>query len=221
MSYFKNDFFTFFEELEKNNNKEWFHANKSRYNQFVKIPFENFTSEFIFEIQNRDATLKIEAKECILRINKDIRFSKDKSPYNLHVTAFISNGGRKDKTIPGLYIRLSREMTGIMGGCYNPNKEQLHNLRNAIFRNKVEFNNIIKNSTFTNKFGELKGEEMKRVPKEWVPKVEEVPLLIKKQFYVASELNPQRMLQDNFMDSVLEHWEALNPFNAFLLKNLN
>lgn len=74
MQYFTEDFVNFFKELEQNNHKEWFHANKKRYDLSIKKPFEVFVDRMIQEIQKYDPTLEIEAKDCILRINKDIRF---------------------------------------------------------------------------------------------------------------------------------------------------
>jgi uncharacterized protein (TIGR02453 family) len=125
MKYFTSDFVEFFKDLAKNNHKEWFHQNKKRYELSVKNPFTLFLNDLITEIKKYDTTLEIEPKDCILRINKDIRFSKDKTPYNLHYTAFISKGGKKDKSIPGLFLRVSPEEIGIMAGCFGVSKEQL------------------------------------------------------------------------------------------------
>ena len=106
MQYFTEDFINFFKELAANNHKEWFHENKKRYESSVKKPFTVFVGKMIEEIQKVDADLMIEPKDCILRINRDIRFSKDKTPYNLHYTAFISRGGKKDKSIPGFFYSI-------------------------------------------------------------------------------------------------------------------
>lgn len=117
MKYFTDDFAKFFKDLAKNNHKEWFHENKKRYESSVKYPFTLFLKDLITEIQKFGTALDIEPKDCILRINKDIRFSKDKTPYNLHYTAFISKDGKKDKSIPGLFLRFSPEEIGIMACC--------------------------------------------------------------------------------------------------------
>ena len=166
MQYFTEDFVAFFKDLGKNNHKEWFHENKKRYETSIKKPFETFVGAIITEIQKQDPALQIEPKDCILRINKDIRFSKDKTPYNLHYTAFISNGGRKDKSVPGIFLRFSPEMVGIMGGCFGPTKEQLQKIRTTIYKNPKEFTELIENTDFVQKFGEIRGEVMKRIPKE-------------------------------------------------------
>ena len=102
MQYFTQDYLDFFTELHQNDHKEWFHSQKKRYEISVKAPFERFIGDLIDRTQEHDPALQITAKECILRINRDIRFSKDKTPYNLHRRAFVSQGGRKDKSIPGI-----------------------------------------------------------------------------------------------------------------------
>lgn len=167
MQYFTEDFITFFQELTANNHKDWFHTHKKRYETSVKKPFEMFTGAIIQEIQKHDSSLKIEPKECILRINRDVRFAKDKSPYNVHYTAFISSGGRKDKSIPGIFLRFAPDRIGIMGGCFGPSKEQLHSIRTAISTDQGVFRSLLENSDFVNTFGTIQGDVMKRIPKEW------------------------------------------------------
>jgi len=104
--------------------------------------------DLITEIRKFDSSLMIEPKDCVLRINKDIRFSKDKSPYNLHYTAFVSKEGRKDKSIPGIFLRFSPEMVGIMGGCFGPSKQQLEKIRMTISANPKRLRKLLENEDF-------------------------------------------------------------------------
>ncbi|MBW1294121.1 DUF2461 domain-containing protein [Aquimarina litoralis] len=218
MPYFTHDFVTFFEELEQNNHKEWFHANKKRYEQSVKKPFEIFVSRMIQEIQKFDAALQIEPKDCILRINRDIRFSDDKSPYNIHYTAFISKGGRKDKSIPGLFLRFSPVMVGIMGGCFGITKEQLHNLRTTMSQDISEFRKLIDNEHFVQRFGEIKGRALKRIPKEWKETYEKEPLIANKQFYFVGEESPSLLTSESLIEELMEYWKVMRPVNEYLTK---
>jgi len=142
MSYFNDDFINFFKDLAANNNKEWFHANKKRYASNVKKPFENFLCDLIAEIQKHDPTVQVEPKHCMGRINRDIRFSADKTPYNLHYTAFVSRVGKKDKSVPGIYLRFSPESIGVMAGSHGLDKDQLNNVRTSIKNNLSEFQNF-------------------------------------------------------------------------------
>jgi len=96
MSYFTKDFIKFLKGLNKNNEREWFHANKKDYVTHVKDPFKAFVQLIIDKMQKVDPTVVITPKDAIFRINRDIRFSKDKTPYKTNVSAAISAGGRKD-----------------------------------------------------------------------------------------------------------------------------
>ena len=218
MIYFTSDFVNFFKELSSNNNKEWFHEQKPRYEKSVKKPFENFVADVILEINKRGAGITCVAKDCILRINRDIRFSKDKTPYNLHRTAFISKGGRKDKSIPGLFIRLTPEMVGVMGGCFGPDKGQLKAIRDAIARDPKMINKLIGAKAFKEKFGEMKGDKMKRIPKEYVEAAAKEPLILNKQYYFTAEENPGLITSESLMDVLLEYYDAMKPLNRYLEK---
>ena len=100
MSYFSEDFLRFFKELAGNNNKEWFDLNRKRYFKEVKDPFHHFIEDLIAAVQKEDSNVNIAPKDAIFRINRDVRFSKDKTPYKLQVSAIISKGGKKDKVSP-------------------------------------------------------------------------------------------------------------------------
>ena len=220
MQYFTQGFLSFFAELEKNNNTQWFHANKQRYEQDVKLPLTNLVTDIIEQMQSEGEAIEVTAKDCILRVNRDIRFSKDKSPYNLHCTAFVSRAGRKDKSIPGLFIRLATDEIGIMGGCYQPSTKQLSAIRSAIAKKSDEFTQLIQQQDFVNRFGELRGEQAKRLPKEWQEDVEQQPLLANKQFYFST-MQPAAMLtQNDLLDELMAYWRAARPLNQFLLKAL-
>ena len=98
-TYFNHQFVDFFKELSKNNNTQWFNENKKSYETHVKLPFIKFIDDLIIEMSKLDETIAIEAKDAITRINRDIRFSKDKSPYKMHVSAIISAKGKKVKEV--------------------------------------------------------------------------------------------------------------------------
>ncbi|WP_025665872.1 DUF2461 domain-containing protein [Aquimarina megaterium] len=218
MHYFTEDFVAFFKELAKNNHKDWFHENKKRYEASVKKPFEVFVDTMIREIQKLDPALQVESKNCVLRINRDIRFSKGKSPYNLYYTAFISNGGRKDKSIPGIFLRFSPEMVGIMGGCFGPSKEQLHKIRTTISKSPNVFRNLLEEKSFVQKFGEIRGETMKRIPKEWQDTCKKEPLIANKQFYFVGEEAPGLICSDVLVEEMMAYWQTMRPVNEYLLK---
>ncbi|MBX2871565.1 MAG: DUF2461 domain-containing protein [Saprospiraceae bacterium] len=216
MAFFTDDFCGFFRELAKNNNRDWFHDHKKRYEASVKKPFEAFVAEMLDRINKEDPRVQITPKDAILRINRDIRFSKDKTPYNLHRTAFLSAGGRKDKEIPGFFLRLSPEMIGVMAGAYQPSKENLQKIRTSITNNTSDLNKILDNKSFIDKFSAIKGEQNKRIPKEFQTAAATIPLVANKQFYLMTELSSDWITKDDLVDHLMTYYHTARPFNDFL-----
>ena len=216
MKYFTEDFSHFFRALQANNTKDWFDQNRNRYKKSIKEPFEKCRTDLIEQMQAFDPELIITPKDCRLRINRDIRFSKDKTPYNTHYSALVSTTGKKDKSVPGLFLRFSADTIGIMGGCYMPNKEQLHNIRTAIASDPATFRKIIDEPGFVDKFGEIRGEEHKRLPKEFQAAAASEPLLTKKQFYFMIEVPAVLIPTEKLLPTILDYWHTARPFNDFL-----
>jgi len=216
MRYFNKDYLEFFKELAPNNNKEWFDNNRKRYLISVKEPFKKFVTDLIQEISKRDDEVQIEAKDAIFRINRDIRFSKDKTPYKLNNSAIISKSGRKDKNYPGIYIELSPDKFRFYGGVYMPDAGQIQKIREAIVNQGDEFSRILNNKDFKSKFGEMKGERNKRIPKEFRELAKTQPLLFNKQWYHFAELPPEIILQNVFMETILEYTLTASKMRIFL-----
>ena len=193
--YFDNTFIEFFRMLAKNNDRGWFLENTQAFESNVKKPFEAFVAGLIEKIDSRYGSLKIDAKDCILRFHRDVRFSKDKTPYNVHCTAFISPAGKRDKTFPGLFIRLSAESVGIMGGCYSPSVEQTQRVRQSIIENPDLFSSLCVDKTFTNKFGCIQGDRLKKTPKHLSHLTQYDPLVLNKQWYFVAERKPALIMQ--------------------------
>ncbi len=221
MGYFTKDFILFLKELNNNNNREWFAENKKRYEQSVKTPFENFIQDMIFRIQEDDENLMITPKEAIFRIYRDIRFSKDKTPYKTHVSAVIVNGGRKNYTDPGIYLELNSKVLRFYGGIYQMTKEQLQNVRNYIASNLNEFASLQKDKKFKKYFGGILGEKNKRIPKEFTDIVEIEPLIANKQFYYFSEMEINKILSNSLTKDLMKIYSAVKPMNRFLKQALN
>lgn len=216
MRYFNKDYLEFFKELAPNNNKEWFDNNRKRYLISVKEPFKKFVTDLIQKISKQDEEVQIEAKDAIFRINRDIRFSKDKTPYKLNNSAIISKSGRKDKNYPGIYIELSPDKFRFYGGVYMPDTRQIKKIREAIVNQEDEFSRILSNKDFKSKFGEIKGERNKRIPKEFRELAKTQPLLFNKQWYHFAELPPEIILQNDFMETILEYAFTASKMRIFL-----
>ncbi|HMS66631.1 MAG TPA: DUF2461 domain-containing protein [Saprospiraceae bacterium] len=221
MKFFTEDFQNFFKDLSQNNHTNWFHAHKNEYETHVKKPFEQLIGDLISEISKHEDLGNITIKDCILRINKDIRFSKDKSPYNTHVTAFISKGGGKDKSIPGLFLRLSTESIGIMGGCFGPDKTQIDQIRKFIQDNLSSFQSINSSPAFISKYGKIQGESLKRIPEDLVDIAQTEPLILNKQWYFVTEMDASFLQNPKLFSEIMECYHTAKPINDFLTKAIS
>ena len=220
MPYFSQDFLDFFKELAANNHKDWFDENRKRYHKSVKTPFYKILEDAIAEIQKVDPTIQIEPKHAAFRINRDIRFAKDKTPYKTNVSGIISPDGKKDKTTPGIYMELSPEHFRIYGGVYMLDKDQLYDLRDAISDNLEEFSRIISNKKFLKTYTEIRGEKNKRIDKEFREAAEIQPLIFNKNMYFFNSMAPETVLKENLMEIVMEHYHLGLPFSQFVRKHV-
>ena len=128
-TFFKVGFFEYFIELSSQNQKSWFDENKKRYETEVKLPFLQFVDRLIELMTLENPEYKgLTAKECVFRIYKDTRFSKDKTPYKTFCSASLQIGGRKTMWPGGIYFELGAESCSVYSGVYLPEKEDLYSL---------------------------------------------------------------------------------------------
>lgn len=215
MKYFEKEFIQFFKELEDNNYKEWFHSNKKRYEAFVKKPMVQLVTDLVEELKKLDPEITVEPKKCLGRINRDIRFSKDKTPYNIRFFAHVTKGEKMDP-LPVIAFRFGGRDAGIMTGFYNPNKDRLKRIRDKIKADPNTFKKLYSAKKFTDKFGSIQGDVNKRIPAEFKALVEQEPLIANKQFYYMKEVKPTIILQDDLIHTLLDYWKAAKPLNDFL-----
>jgi uncharacterized protein (TIGR02453 family) len=216
MAWFTNDLNAFFKDLAKNNNKEWFDANRKRYTTSVKEPFHAFVAEVIDQVAKHDKHVRIEPKEAIFRINRDIRFSKDKTPYKLNASAIVSPAGRKDHETPGIYFEFGPESVKFYGGAYQPEKERLERIRTAIMRDPKGFRRTITQKPFTTMFKGVLGDANKVLPAAFKEAAKREPLIANKQFYVGAEYPAGLVTDPGLMDRLMDHYLAMRPFNTWL-----
>jgi uncharacterized protein (TIGR02453 family) len=219
MKYFDKDFNSFFNELTENNNRDWFILNKKRYENSVKNPFFRLVDDLIVIINKEIEPTT--AKESIFRINRDVRFSKEKQPYKTNVSALITPKGRKDKENPGLYIELNSNSLNIYGGCYMPNKENLDKIRWHILDNSKRFNGMVSDIEFTKFFKEIKGEKNKILPKEFKAASIDLPILYNKQFYYTNILPKEIIQSEKLVDIILNHYKAGLKLQSFFIEAIN
>lgn len=219
-NYFTPDFLKFYKELASSNHKDWFDLNRERYVKSVKEPFEKFVNDFIEIAKKKDREINVGAKDCIFRINRDVRFSKDKTLYKIYSSAVVVPGGRKAKNIPGFYFEFGPEKIGIYSGAYAPDTAELANIRKYIAKNLKTFEVLINDKKFVKTYGELQGEEASRLPAELKAAGEKQPLLFRKQFYFGTELKPSTVTDKNLVKTMQEHFETALPLVLFLRKGV-
>lgn len=214
------EYISFFKGLEKENNKEWFHANKSSYESHVKAPFIKLLDELINEIQEFDADISVNAKDAIFRINRDVRFSKDKTPYNILMKAGISPGGKKS-VLPGYYLGISADTIHVGGGLFNLDNTNLKKVRSYIAAYPEEFNQLISDDQFIKHFEGLKGEQAKRLEPAFKEIQSEVPAIANKQFYAMAELPLKDYVgSEKLKNVIIDHFKIISPLVRFLKSTL-
>lgn len=211
-------YFDFFAELARNNEREWFLSQKTRYESTVKAPFLHLLEQITASLNDSEPELSlIPAKQMLFRINRDARFSKDKRPYKEHLSASIGRFGTKDKLYPGHYLQLSAHDSFIAGGAYFfEEKETLLRVRRYVVDNSDAFNALISDKKFTSKWGEMRGERNKRMQPEFAEVVEHQPFVANKQFYWQAQLDAKLALRPDFPNILRGYFEAAQPLNAFL-----
>jgi uncharacterized protein (TIGR02453 family) len=219
MAFFNSDFLQFFRDLAPNNNKDWFDANRSRYENNIREPFKAFVDHMISELSTENPRLKdLQNKECIFRINRDIRFSKDKTPYKMKVSALINVGGKKNYLGEGIYIELGPEHLRIYGGLYQLDKESLLEIREGIAANPKEFKKLYSENKFERLFGTIRGDQNKILPKELKAAGEIEPLIFNKQFYYFAEYSPEKILDKDLDKVIINAYQTAQPIEHFFSK---
>lgn len=209
------DILLFLSELKANNNREWMQENKPRF-QKVKGSFEFFVELLINEIRSFDPSIgAVIPKECIFRLNRDIRFSDNKIPYKTHFGAFIANGGRKGK-FGGYYIHISPDESFIAGGIYCPMSPELKRLRKEIAINGDELLEVIGSKEFKSNFGALQGDTLKTAPRDYSIDHKYIELLRHKHFIVSKPLSGQQVKSEGLIAEIIPLLKLLYPFNRFL-----
>jgi uncharacterized protein (TIGR02453 family) len=206
----------FLKQLSKNNHKEWFDENRKTY-EAAKAEFEAIVKTVIDKTTVIDPLLAgLEAKKCLFRINKDVRFSKDKSPYKLNMGASINPGGKKSM-IPGYYVHIEPGKSFLAGGTWQPMPEVLAAIRQEIDYNGKELRKILNAKEFKTYFGGLSEEDkLKTAPKGYAKDHEDLDLLQNRSFIAVHELTDAQVLDKNFPTYVSKVFKAMLPLNSFL-----
>ena len=210
----------FLKKLAKNNNREWFQANKKAF-EAAQDNMTAFAGYLIGEIGKFDSEVaNLDPKSCVFRIYRDVRFSKDKSPYKINLGAYISPGGRKSMQ-PGYYFHVQPSSSFIAGGKHIPDGPELLKIRTTIAENTTEFLKIVNKKSFVEHFGEMRGEKLKSSPKGFPADHAAVEYLKLKEFMAFQELPDDKFLTSpEFPKSLARTLKEMYSLIAFLRKAL-
>ncbi len=205
----------FLSQLSQNNNKAWFDRNRAAYDQ-ARASFDEFVHGLIAELSKFDDLEGATAEESIFRINRDIRFSKDKTPYKTNMGAHIVRGGRKSERL-GYYVHIAPgDQSLLAGGLHMPTTGQRASFRSAIAQDARPFKKIIQARDFRRYFGGLEGERLRTAPQGYARDHPEIQLLQLKQVTVSHHLTDRELLVPDIIPQSARVFRAMKPFLDYL-----
>lgn len=212
----------FLDDLIINNNTDWMHANKKRHENYKK-DYHNFIAGILAEMKPLDQSLEpLEVKNCTFRINRDIRFSKDKSPYKTNMGVwFTQNKFRKNS--PGYYIHFEKGNSFIAGGVWCPEADELKRIRKEIAFFHEDLEAIVNNKFFKKEFGAITRDEnntLKKAPKDFEANHPAIEFLKLKSYTASQKIDDNDFLNPNFSKIVAQKLIVLKPLNDFLNRAL-
>ncbi len=211
----------FLADLAKHNKKEWMDDNKKRYKE-AKDQVIELIAEVIQKSSAFDSSLAgIDPRKTLFRINRDIRFSKNKDPYKTNFGAAIVDGGRKSGN-PGYYLHIMPDNNFAGGGVYQPSSDMLQKVRQEIDYNGKEVRSIIDNKNFKKTFEEPYGDDkLKTAPKGYPKDHVNIDLLQLKHYVFMKKMTDKQVTSNDFASQVSDVYKTLHPFNIFLAKALS
>ncbi len=212
---------TFLAQLKKHNTREWFEKHKDEFESFVKLPMQSLIVALQPHFETFAPEYEVNPKRSIFRIYRDVRFSKDKSPYKTHLAAhFVLRGKPKGTEGSGYYVHIEPGEVFVGAGIYMPDGEQLKKIRKLIAENSAEFLSLVRDRKLKKSLGSIEGEKLQRVPRGYDPDHPMAEWLRFKQFFVGKSW-PEKSCQSGlFTKQVAGAFEAASPLVNFLNKAL-
>lgn len=213
----------FLDDLKANNNKEWFAANKKRYDIYKK-EYHQLIDQLLKIMKSKDSGLeKLEVKNCTFRINRDIRFSKDKSPYKTNMGIWLKSGSLKQDA-PGYYLHIERDHSFLGGGLYCPMPEQIHKMRKEIHFFYDDLRTVLDEKKFKTTYGSLQNDDkisLKKPPRGYDQNDPALEFLKLKSYTAIHKISNKELSQDDFVEQAASKLLILKPLNDFINRALN
>jgi len=202
--------FSFFKNLEKNNNREWFTEHKPEFKS-IEAEVKSFYNALLESLQKQDDVDKMK----MFRIYRDVRFSKDKTPYKTHFGG--SFGRTKPRLRGGYYLHIApNNESFIATGFWEPNKDDLFRIRKELELDAVDFRKIINAKKFKSVWGDLVGDEVKTAPKGFNKEHADIDLIRKKQFIFTKKFSDAQVTSPDFLKEVMSAFKAIRPYFDYM-----
>ena len=207
----------FLKDLEANNSRDWFEQNKDRYDSTRK-KFLSTTEQLIHDIRQFDNEIPVlNPKDCVFRIFRDVRFSKDKLPYKSNYGCFIARGGKKSG-FAGYYLHVQPGECFLSGGIYMPVPEYLQAIRQEIYYHPKNYIDLIENKQFKSTYTLEYFDKLKTAPKGYPKDWEHVELLKNRNYAFGHHIEDAELNSSDFMEKAIELFKIIYPLNKYLNK---
>jgi uncharacterized protein (TIGR02453 family) len=216
--HFDKEFFEFLKELKQNNNREWFQANKERYKSVVQDQLLRFISDFAKPLHDISREFVADPRPSggsMFRVYRDVRFSKDKSPYKTHAAAQFRHRAGKDAHAPGFYLHLEPGNVFVGAGSWHPGAEALGAIRSAIADKPKKWQKVLNEPGFAESH-KLVGESLKRPPRGFDPDHPLIEEIKRKDFISVENFSQTKACSAGFIDLVAESFRTAAPLVRFL-----
>jgi len=205
----------FLKALKKNNNREWFEKNRTKY-ESAKDDYNDFVAALIPELAKVNPALAgLEVKDCVFRIYRDVRFSKNKVPYKTNMGAYFAQGGKKSVRA-GFYIQVEPGACFMAGGCWMPQAPELKAIRQEIDYNLTDLNKILSAKTFKSQFKGLSDFKLKTTPKGYTADNPGIDFIRQTSFIVETGIDDRACTQKDFVKKCVAVYKTMYPYLQFL-----
>lgn len=205
--------FSFLEDLKENNHREWFQNNKTRYQEQYNYALQ-FADELLLRMKQIDTIETISGKKSLFRINKDVRFSKDKSPYKTNIGGALTRATKHLRG--GYYFHIEPGNCFLGGGFWAPSPEDLKHIRLQIAADPGPLQQILSSKEFIATFGQLEGEQLKSAPKGFSKDHPAIDLINYKQFLLIKKLTDEEVQSKQYLETVVSTFQAMRPFFDYM-----
>ena len=216
--HFTPKFFSFLRELAENNNREWFAANKERYERDVRGPALRFVADFQRPLSRIAPKLVADPRPVggsMFRIHRDTRFARDKSPYKDHVGLhFFHEAAKKAPSVPGFYLHLMPGQSFAAAGIWHPDPPSLARLRESIAKRSPEWT-AVKRSKLP-----IEGDSLKRPPRGYASDHPDIEDLKRTDFVTSIKLQPRDLCSKSFLSDFAAHCKRMSPLVKFVTRAL-